>query len=111
MDGDFLHYNDNGTPADKVSETFRAVATIFPSLGQSSILKAFVLEKDQHYIYTNIHREILQAHSERFGETPFAVVGELWMGENAQIKHGASWKTNSYLKKLDRYLNSLPWDN
>ncbi len=111
LDGDFLHYNDNGTPADKVSETFRAVATIFPSLGQSSILKAFVLEKDQHYIYTDLHRAILQAHSERFGETPFAVVGELWMGENAQIKHGASWKTNSYLKKLDRYLNSLPWDN
>ena len=110
LDGDFLHYNDKGAPADKVSDTFRAVATIFPSLGQSSILKAFVLEKDQHYIYTDLHRAILQAHIERFGETPFAVVGELWMGENAQIKHGASWKTNSYLKKLDRYLNSLPWD-
>jgi hypothetical protein len=111
LDGDFLHYNDKGAPADKVSDTFRAVATIFPSLGQSSILKAFVLEKDQHYVYTDLHRAILQAHIERFGETPFAVVGELWMGENAQIKHGASWKTNSYLKKLDRYLNSLPWDS
>jgi hypothetical protein len=111
LDGDFLHYNDNGTPAHKVSETFRAVATIFPSLGQASILKAFVLEKDQHYIYTDLHRAILQAHIQRFGETPFAVVGELWMGENAQIKHGATWKTNSYLKKLDRYLNSLPWDS
>jgi hypothetical protein len=111
LDGDLLHYNDYGKPADKVSETFRAVATTFPSLGQSSILKAFVLEKDQHYIYTDLHRAILQSHTERFGETPFAVVGELWMGENAQIKHGAGWKTNSYLKKLDRYLNSLPWDN
>lgn len=111
LDGDLLHYDDQGIPADRVSDTCRAVAGIFPSLGQPSILKAFVLEKDQHYIYTDVHRAILEAHSERFGATPFAVVGELWMGENAQIKHGASWKTSSYLKKLDRFLNSLPWDN
>jgi len=111
LDGDFLHYDDKGVPADRVSDTCRAVAGIFPSLGQPSILKAFVLEKDQHYIYTDVHQDILRAHSERFGETPFAVIGELWMGENAQIKHGATWKTSSYLKKLDRFLNSLPWDN
>ena len=111
LDGDLLHYDDQGAPADRVSDTCRAVAGIFPSFGQPSILKGFVLEKDQHYIYTDVHRAILQAHSERFGATPFAVVGEIWMGENAQIKHGASWKTSSYLKKLDRFLNSLPWDN
>ena len=111
LDGDLLHYDDRGAPAGRDSDTCRAVEGIFPSLGQPSILKAFVLEKDQHYIYTDVHRAILQAHTERFGATPFAVIGELWMGENAQIKHGASWKTSSYLKKLDRFLNSLPWDN
>ena len=111
LDGDLLHYDDRGVPADRVSDTCRAVEGIFPSLGGPSILKAFVLEKDQHYIYTDVHRAILQAHSERFGATPFAVVGELWMDGNAQIKHGAHWKTSSYLRKLDRFLNSLPWDN
>jgi len=41
---------------------------------------------------------------------PFAVIGELKMGENAEIKHGVTWSTNAYLKKLDSYLNSVPWD-
>ncbi len=111
LDGDLLRYNEQGVPEDGISDTCRAVAGIFPSFGEPSILKAFVLEKDQHYIYTDVHQSILRAHRERFGETPFAVIGELWMGENAQLKHGVDWKTNSYLRKLDRFLNSLPWDN
>ena len=91
LDGGLLHYDDLGLPADRVSDTCRAVVGIFPSLGQPSILKAFVLEKDEHYIYTDVHRAILQAHSERFGTTPFAVIGELWMGEKARSST-ASWK-------------------
>jgi hypothetical protein len=39
------------------------------------------------------------------------VIGELWMGQESKIKHGTLWKTRSYLKRLDHYLNSVPWDD
>ena len=110
IDGDFLHYDDKGRPHAKESETFAATVSIFPSLSKTSLLDAFLLEKDPHYIYTELHQSIAAVHRDRFGETPFAVIGELWMGENAKIKYGTTWKTRSYLNKLDRYLNSVPWD-
>ncbi|HMK33739.1 MAG TPA: DUF1615 family protein [Desulfomonilaceae bacterium] len=111
IDGDFLHYDEKARPERRDSETLLAAMTAFPSLDKSAVVRTFVLEKDQHYIYSDLHRMITEAHRNRFGETPFAVIGELAMGDNAQMKHGASWKTKSYLKKLDRYLNSIPWDN
>jgi len=111
IDGDFLHYDDKGRPQLKDSDTLQAVKAILPSMPRSAVFRAFLLEKDCHYIYTDLHRSLAERHRERFGETPFAVVGELWMGENAKIKHGLMWKTKAYLNKLDRYLNSIPWDS
>ncbi|MFZ5864280.1 MAG: DUF1615 family protein [Thermodesulfobacteriota bacterium] len=111
LDGDLLHYDEDGTPLDKDSQTLQALRTAFPSVSRDEIFQAFLLEKDPHYIYTNVHRILSEAHQERFGETPFAVIGELWMGQEAQVKHGSMWKTKAYLKKLDRYLNSIPWDS
>lgn len=110
LDGDFLHYDEKGEPLDQDSQTLGAATAIFPSASRKGVFDAFLLEKDPHYIFTDFHKAVLKAHRERFGDTPFAVVGDLWMGENAQIKHGAKWKTRSYLRKLDRRLNSIPWD-
>jgi len=110
IDGDFMHYDDKARPEPRDSETLQAVMSMLPSVPKSAIVDAFLLEKDPHYIYTEVHEMIVTAHRDKFGETPFAVIGELWMGENAKIKHGTTWKTQSYLNKLDRYLNSVPWD-
>jgi hypothetical protein len=110
IDGDFLHYDDKGRPSDRESETVKATVAIFPRVPRSTIIDAFLLEKDRQYVYSDIHRAITAAHKERFGETPFAVIGDLRMGHTAQLKHGATWKTRSYLHKLDRFLNALPWD-
>lgn len=110
IDGDFLNYDDSGWPSDRESETIKAADTFLPKTGRAILFKNFLLEKYPHYIYTDTHKRILAAHQARFGPTPFAIIGDLWMGESAQIKHGATWKTQSYLKKLDRYLNSIPWD-
>ncbi len=110
LDGDFLHYDEAGEPLEQDSRTLQAATAIFPSAPREAIFDAFLLEKSPHYIYTDFHKAVLKAHRERFGETPFAVVGDLWMGENARIKHGAKWKTRSYLRKLDSRLNSIPWD-
>jgi len=111
VDGDLLQYDEKGTPDRRYSETLEAVASTFPRLSRPDIFHAFLLEKDPHYIYTDLHRLIDELHRDRFGETPFAVVGELWMGENARIKHGTTWKTQPYLNKLDKYLNAIPWDD
>jgi hypothetical protein len=110
LDGDFMHYDEKARPQERESETLETVKSVFPSIPQEKIIKAFLLEKDPHYVYTDLHKSIAAAHRERFGETPFAVIGDLWMGEGAKIKHGVTWKTRSYLNKLDRYLNSIPWD-
>ena len=110
LDGDMLHYDESGEPLDRNSKTLEAARKIFPATDRNLIFKAFLLEKDRRYIYTDLHRAIAQVHRERFGETPFAVIGELMMGEEAWVKHGSVWKTRAYLDKLDRYLNSLPWD-
>lgn len=110
IDGDFLHYDDKGRPSDKESDTLKATMAIFPRLPRNTIMDAFLLEKDRQYIYTDLHRALADAHQERFGETPFAVIGDLRMGHNAQLKHGSTWRTRSYLHKLDRFLNALPWD-
>ncbi len=110
IDGDFLQYNDRGLPVHKESETIAITASIFPSMPKANLWKAFLLEKDQHYAYTEVHQAIAEAHRRKFGETPFAVIGELWMGETAQVKHGHAWKTKVYLNKLDKLLNSIPWD-
>lgn len=110
LDGDLLRYDAMARPVSKDSETLRTAASIFPQVPKPEIFKAFLLEKEPHYVYTEIYQAIAKAHRERFGETPFAVVGDLWVDKNAQIKHGFTWRTKSYLKKLDRYLNSIPWD-
>ncbi len=111
LDGDFLHYDTQACPVTKDSETLLATVSLFPEVPKREIFKAFLLEKEPHYIYTDLHVAIADAHRDRFGETPFAVVGDVRVGENAKIKHGFTWRTKSYLKKLDRYLNSIPWDN
>lgn len=110
LDGDLLRYDDEGCPRNEDSKTLQAAKAVLRDMPRDEIFKAFLLEKDPQYIYTEVHRRISQAHIDRFGETPFAVIGELWMGKEAQIKYGAQFKTRLYLKKLDRYLNSIPWD-
>ncbi|MGC8905806.1 MAG: DUF1615 family protein [Desulfomonilaceae bacterium] len=109
VDGDLLAYDDKGDPRRQESQTLTAAASALPHVPKSSIFKAFLLEKDPHYVYTEVHKQIEEMHRERYGPTSFAVVGDLWMGENAKIKHGATWKTQAYLNKLDKYLNSIPW--
>ncbi len=111
IDGDFLHYDENGCPESRDSETLLAACKALPSVSREAIFKAFLLEKDPDYFYTDIHRLIAEAHRTKFGETPFAVIGELGMGETAEVKQGKTWTTNMYLRKLDRYLNAIPWDN
>jgi hypothetical protein len=111
IDGSFLNHDDEGKPAKQESETLLAAVEALPSVSQEEIFKAFLLERDPNYIYTDVHRLIVEAHREKFGETPFAVIGETRMGETAEIKFGATWTTRLYLNKLDRYLNSIPWDN
>lgn len=111
LDGDFLHYSEDGKPEDRNSETLQAVRSIFPDTPLNQILSGMVLEKSPEYIYTDIHKALASAHERRFGETPFAAIGEVWVGGNGQLKHGFAWKTRVYLKKLDRYLNAIPWDD
>jgi len=111
LDGDLLPYDEHGRPEDKDSETLQAVRCIFPTVPRDAIYNAFLLEKDPHYIYSDLHRSIASQHRERFGETPFAVIGELFTGNDTRIKHGFAWKTRIYLNKLDKYLNCIPWDD
>jgi hypothetical protein len=111
LDGDFLPYDEQGRPEDVDSETLQAVRCIFPMVPRDVIYSAFLLEKEPQYIYCDLHKSIASQHRERFGETPFAVIGELFMGNDTRIKHGFAWKTKIYLNKLDRYLNSIPWDD
>ncbi len=110
LDGDLLMYDDNGAPLRSPSQTLEAASLILPSFTRQQIFDAFCLEKTPAYVNTAVHRTINRLHRSRFGETPFAVIGDMWMGEEAVVKHGARWKTRLYLDKLDRYLNALPWD-
>jgi hypothetical protein len=110
IDGDLLRYDEHGKPETQASDTLKAALAALPSTEQTAVFNDFLLEKHPHYIYTNTHKIIAAEHLKRFGETPFAAIGNLKMGEEAVIKHGVAWKTRSYLKKLDRTLNSLPWD-
>ncbi|MHB8203908.1 MAG: DUF1615 family protein [Desulfomonilaceae bacterium] len=111
VDGDLLHHDKKGKLKIEDSETFLAAQEALPMAPKDKILKAFLLEKDQEYIYTDVHHLILDASRERFGETPFAIIGRRSMGENAEIKYGTTWNTEAYFRKLDRHLNSIPWDN
>jgi hypothetical protein len=111
IDGSFLNHDEEGAPENQDSETLLAATEALPSISRADIFKAFLLEREPHYIYTNVHRAIAEAHREKFGETPFAVIGETRMGESAQIKFGTMWTTRLYLNKLDRYLNAIPWDD
>lgn len=111
IDGSFLNHDDEGSPEIQDSETLLAAAKALPYISKHDIFNAFILEREPHYIYTGIHRAIAKAHRERFGETPFAVIGEIGMGDSAEIKFGTTWTTRYYLNKLDRYLNAIPWDN
>lgn len=110
LDGDLLLYDKDAKPLKDNSMTLDAAAAFLTSVPGEAIFKAFVLEKAPHYIYTDVHQWLSRAHRAGFGDTPFAVIGELWMGQAARIKHGALWKTRAYLNKLDRYLNSVPWE-
>ncbi len=109
IDGDLLYYSDDGRPEDRSSQTLRAAQSFLTDLDREQIFSAFLLEKDRHYIYTDVHQRIRAEHTARAGPTPFAVIGDLWMGHAAEIKHGARWRTRSYFNKLDRYLNAVPW--
>ena len=111
IDGSFLNHDDEGSPDNEDSDTLLAATKALPYISKQAIFMAFLLEREPHYIYTDVHRAIAQAHRERFGETPFAVIGEIGVGESAEIKFGITFTTRLYLNKLDRYLNSIPWDN
>ncbi len=111
IDGSLLNHDENGKPDDEDSDTLLAAVKAMPSTPKKEIFKAFLLERDPRYIYTAVHGVIAEAHKERFGETPFAVIGEIRVGESAEVKFGATWTTRLYLNKLDRYLNLIPWDN
>ncbi len=109
IDGDLLRYDDHGNPAPQMSLTCEAAGLVFQTLDRSIIYNSFLLEKDPHYIYTEIHRRIESLHEKSFGPTPFAIINDLWMGKESLIKHGAIWKTDAYLRKLDERLNIIPW--
>lgn len=111
VDGDFLRYDKNGKLEIEDSETLIATQEVLPTIPKDRILKALLLEKDRDYIYTDVHRHILDATRERFGETPFAIIGRRSLGESAEVKYGTTWTTDAYFRKLDRHLNSIPWDN
>lgn len=111
IDGSFLNHDEDGIPEKQDSETLMAAAEACPAISKEAIFNAFCLERAPQYIYTDVHRSIVEAHKERFREIPFAVVGEIRMGDSAQIKFGTKPTTRLYLNKLDRYLNSIPWDN
>ena len=111
IDGSFLNHDEDGRPEKQDSETLLAAAEACPSISKQTIFNVFCLERAPHYIYTDVHRSIVEAHRERYREIPFAVVGEIRMGESAEIKFGTKPTTRLYLNKLDRYLNSIPWDN
>jgi hypothetical protein len=111
IDGSFLNHEEEGVPARQDSDTLLAAVKVLPDIPKQQIFRAFLLEREPHYIYTEVHRAIRKAHREAFGETPFAAIGELTMGESAEVKFGGRWTTRLYLDKLDRYLNAIPWDN
>jgi hypothetical protein len=111
IDGSFLNHGEEGKPEQQDSETLLAAVRALPSMSKQDIFQAFLLEREPHYIYTDVHRTIQQLHAARFGATPFAAIGELSMGDTAEVKFGATWTTRLYLDKLDRYLNTIPWDN
>src|SRR5208337_568489 len=77
LDGSFLNHNEDGKPETEDSETLAAAVKALPAIQKHAIIKAFLLERDPHYIYTQVHRYIVEAHKERFGDTPFAVIGEI----------------------------------
>ncbi len=111
LDGSFLNHDEEGKPETQDSETLTAASKAFPFIDRKKLVSAFLLERDPNYTYSEVHRYIVNAHKEMFGETPFAVIGELRMGETAEVKFGGRWTTNLYLNKLDNYLNLIPWDN
>ncbi|MFH0825334.1 MAG: DUF1615 family protein [Pseudomonadota bacterium] len=110
LDGDFLFYDEDGLPMEKESQTLAAAVAALNPITRDDAFRAFLAEKDRHYVYTDVHLHLASAHRAKFGETGFAVIGDLWMKPEAQIKHGHLFKTKHYLNKLDKYLNSIPWD-
>ena len=111
IDGDLLQYDDKANPRPKESETLKAASIALPGIPKKDIFDAFLLEKEPHYVYADIHKKIFTEHTQRFGPTPFAVIGDLRMGDSSQIKYGITLRTRTYLNKLDKYLNSIPWGN
>jgi hypothetical protein len=110
IDGDMLRHDEKRNLNLQDSQTFLAAQEALPKVPQDQILNAFLLEKRQDYVYTDIHRLILESHQQRFGESPFAVIGQRTSGERAEIKYGTTLTTDTYLRKLERHLGSIPWD-
>ncbi|MGC8659890.1 MAG: DUF1615 family protein [Desulfomonilaceae bacterium] len=111
IDGDLLRRDKDGKLDIAGSETLIAAQEALPLIPKDKILKAFLLEKDPDYIYTDIHQIIAKRHREIFGDSPFAIIGRRSMGEGAEVKYGTTWTTDVYFQKLDRHLNSIPWDD
>ncbi|MEJ2719082.1 MAG: DUF1615 family protein [Deltaproteobacteria bacterium] len=97
LDGDFLHYDERGRPLPRDSITLEAAQTILSPMPRDAIFEAFLLEKNPHYVYTEVHKILAKSHRQKFGETPFAVIGELWKRHEAQHKHATQWKTKAPL--------------
>ncbi len=111
IDGSFLNHDGQGVPERQDSETLLAAVKALSGVSKQKIFEAFLLERYPQYVYTEIHQLIKELHEKKFGPTPFALIGEIRVGESAEIKFGATWTTRLYLNKLDRYFNSVPWDN
>ena len=75
IDGSFLNHGEEGRPEQQDSDTLLAAVRALPSRSKQEIFQAFLLEREPHYIYTDVHRAIERLHAERFGATPFAVSG------------------------------------
>lgn len=110
IDGDMLRYEEKRHLNLQDSQSFLAAQAALPKVPRDHILTAFLMEKKREYVYTDIHRLILEAHRQIFGETPFAAIGQRTSGERSEIKYGKTLTTDTYLRKLERRLSSIPWD-
>ncbi len=63
VDGDLLRRDKNGKLEIEESETLVAAQEVLPTISKDKILKAFLLEKERDYIYTDVHRYILDAYT------------------------------------------------
>ncbi|MCA1960595.1 MAG: DUF1615 domain-containing protein, partial [Desulfomonile sp.] len=62
VDGDLLGYDEDGIPLPQESLTLRAARLFLNPTSREELYQAFLLEKDPHYIYTDAHRRLAEAH-------------------------------------------------